>query len=132
MFIEEDSLNLDFFTPSSIIFSYRNIGIDGQIHVHMSSYNVIKTVVIISDKNKIKNKASLDYIARIISELDLQLGETFGFLKKGVNQEEFLSIRYNQHVISFPPTLTCDSDPEYRGIRNDIASEVYRNIGKKD
>lgn len=51
----------------------------------MSQYHVIKIVVMISDKNKLKNKNSLKYINYIMGELDIQLCQTFGFLKKGFN-----------------------------------------------
>ncbi|HDK7179282.1 TPA: hypothetical protein PTW06_000909 [Clostridium botulinum] len=116
-------LDLEFFTPDSIVFSAGDIGKSIEIHIHLGKYKVIYITIIILDRNTI-DKKSLGYISALLMELEYKLCSIVGFSGNGI--EMLLHINFNSVRINFPPLSLYGE--EYKDITNNIPQIIIKEL----
>lgn len=128
--LEDCNLDLQFFTPNSVVFNVRTSGKDIEIHIHMGKYQVMYISMIISDKSIAiqKDEKFLNYIDTLFSELEMKLCSIVGFYEKGQKIEIFLHINFNSIRINFAPFFIYDED--YKSIKGNLSSIVFEKIKK--
>lgn len=127
---DDIKLELAFATPNSYIFNSRPTGKDIEVHVHIGQYHVIHITIIISDRGILlqKDRRFLTYIDKLMLELDMILGNFFGFLVNGYEAETYFHINFNSIRISFPPCFLRDSDEHYQNVKHNLSKIIYDKI----
>ena len=129
--LEDINLRLEFSTTNSLVFSVLTTGKNIEIHIHMGQYNVMYITLIISDKSLLMHtdKKFLNYIDKLINELEQNLCSFTGFLKRENSEiEVFLHVNFNSIRMNFPPCILYSE--EYTEIKNNLANTIFNEIKK--
>ncbi|NFE72566.1 hypothetical protein FC758_01305 [Clostridium botulinum] len=123
-------LELEFFTPSSYIFSCNYLNKEIEVHIHIGHYKVMHIAIVICDLGILiqKDRNFINYIDKLMLEIDSQLGNIFGLLTKNNEIETYFHVNFNSLRFNFPPCFIKDSDEDYKNLKHNLSKIIFDKI----